>query len=182
MKTISQKIKEHCIKKEFARIFRSVSNSKTEISRGYIVDYSDKFICLQETDDFIALGYIIIPTKTIIEIRNNKADKYYHKIMTWENEIGKIQKKHLINLSSWQDIFKSIRSLNFNVIVECESEKLETFTIGPIKRISKIGVSIQYFNATGDIDSKATKISYKNITKITFDDRYINTFSKYLKL
>lgn len=88
---------------------------------------------------------------------------------------------HKINLTNWQTIFKSIKSIDLNVIVECENPNIDTFTIGAIVKTTKKLVHILYFNADGFIDETPTSVDYDSITKVMFDDRYINVFSKYIR-
>ncbi len=179
--TIKDKIKEHCKDLKFSRITRSVTNDWDEISRGYIVDYSENFVVLQETDDFRALGFNIFPMPHIARIRYNNHDKYYDKIMTWENEKKKIEISTNVNLDSWKSIFKTFQQKKMNVIVECEDPDIGSFTIGTVKRVTDKNVFILYFNAAGFFDDKPTRIDYENISKIMFDDRYIDIFSKYTR-
>lgn len=160
---------------------RQIADDYTEISRGYIVDYSKEFIILQETDDFKVFSYLVLPIVQITDIRFNSHDKFYDKIMIWEKEISKVSLPHKIELKNWQTIFKSIKTLGLNVIVECENPDIDTFTIGPIAKTTKNLVYILYFGPTGFIDEKPTSIDYNNITKVIFDDRYINVFSKYIR-
>jgi len=79
-------IKKFYENKKFARITRKISNGNEFISRGYIVEYSEKFIVLQETEDFQLLGFCIFPIQTLSKIRYNNNDRYYDKIMDLENE------------------------------------------------------------------------------------------------
>lgn len=179
--TISKKIIFHYKNKRFTRITRQVAEDCTEISRGYIVAYSKDFIILQETDDFRAFSYLVLPISHIVDIRNNSSDIYYDKIMKWEKETDNISLSHKIDLSNWQTIFKSIKNSGLNVIVECENPSIDTFTIGPIVRATKKSVYILYFSPTGFFDEKPTPIDYISITKAVFDDRYINILSKYTR-
>jgi hypothetical protein len=179
--SIDDKIKEHCRDQKFARITRSVAKGCNEISRGYIVEYSEDFVILQETDDFKALGFNILPIRHLKEIRYNNNDRYYDKIMTWENEKVNIGLKTKVDLKSWQTIFKEFQKKKINVIVYCEAPEKDTFTIGPVKRVTDKNVFILYFNANGFFNDKPTKIDYNDISKIMFDDRYIDIFSKYTR-
>ncbi len=160
---------------------RQIADDYTEVSRGYVVDYSKDFIILQETDDFRVFSYLVLPVAQIKDIRFNSHDKFYDKIMVWEKEIEKVSLPHKIDLTNWQTIFKSIKSIGLNVIVECENPSIDTFTIGPIIKIKKTLVYILYFSPTGFIDEKPTSVDYNSITKVMFDDRYINVFSKYIR-
>lgn len=179
--TIKQKIKFHKDNKYYTRISREVGEGYIELNRGYIVDYSKDFIIVHETDDFKVLGYIVFPINQIKELRYNNDDKFYNKMMIWEKEYDKVGIPYKINLSDWQSMFKSIKTLDLGVIVECEHPKIETFTIGPIIKASKTAVHILYFNAKGISDEKPTSVAYNEISKVMFDDRYVNVFSKYLR-
>lgn len=182
MKTILEKVKFHCDSRKYTRITRQTSEDTTENSRGYIVDYTENFIVFQLTDDFkITDGYIVIPFSQIKDLRFNSDDKYYDKIMVLEKEIEKVTIPYKINLTNWESVFKSIKKTGLNVIVECENPSIDTFTIGPIVKILKSKVSILYFSPTGFSDEEPTFILYKNITQVTFNDRYTNVFSKYIR-
>ena len=178
---MKDKIKDFYENQKFARITRRVAKDWDEISRGYIVDFSKDFVVIQECDDFRLLGFNILPITDFKSIRFNNNDKYYDKIMSLENEKENIGIKTKVDLSDWKNVFKSLRTNKKNVIIECENPEIGTFTIGPIKRITDKNVFIQYFNASGFLDEKLTKIEFENITKIMFDDRYIDIFSKYTK-
>lgn len=101
--------------------------------------------------------------------------------MQWEKQVGYVSKKHKIDLTDWATIFRTIKESGFNVIIENENPEDETFDIGPIIRITKTAVHIQYFNAQGFLDSETTKITFDKITIAKFDDHYVNVFSKYLR-
>jgi len=178
---VREKIIEHYNDQKFSRITRKVGEDWDEVSRGYIVDYSDDFVVLQETDDFSVRGFNILPIKQFTKVRYNNNDKYYDKIMTWENEKDKIGLKTKADLTNWKTIFKTFQKRKMNLIIECEDPDINSFIIGPVKRVTEKKVFIHYFNAAGFFDEKPTGIKYENITKILFDDRYIDVFSKYTR-
>jgi len=178
---VLEKIKDHFENKKFARITRKIGKGYTAISRGYIVDYSNNFLILQEDYDFQLIGYNVLPVDQIKNIRFNKNDKYYHKIMIWEGEVEKAGISYKIDLESWQTVFKSIKNHQLNVIVECENPAIGSFTIGPILKANKKLVYIQNFDPGGFLDEKHTTIDFESITKVQFDDRYANIFGKYLR-
>ena len=181
METIKDRLTYNFDNKRCCCFERKVDNYKIENKRGYILDFNDDYVLLQDMDDFEVNGYLIIPTNTISKVRFNNNDRYYEKILHWEKLTDKIEKKHDINLSNWKSIFNSIKNLNLNVIIENENPDDCTFDIGPIIEVSKEAVYIRYFNAKGLLDTEITKIIWSKITLVRFDDRYINTFSKYLR-
>lgn len=68
-----------------------------------------------------------------------------------------------------------------NIIVECESPDISSFTIGSVNKVTDKSVFVLNFDASGFLDEKPTKIDFQNISKIMFDDRYIDIFSKYIR-
>lgn len=178
---ITDKIKYHCANKKYCKIIRQVGKDSEMKTNGYIVDYSDHFVLLQETDDFDIDGYVVFPIKTISEIIFNNNNKYFDKIMHWEGIVDAVENKHKIDLTSWATILKSIKKLGYNVIIENENPEDETFDIGPITRITKSSVYIRYFNAKGIFNEDTTRINWDLITIVKFDTKYVNIFSKYLR-
>jgi vacuolar-type H+-ATPase subunit B/Vma2 len=181
MDTITQKIKHHFENKKYCKVTRATSQSSTEKSSGFIVDYSDSFVVLQETNDFDFLGFNLLPINQLKEIRYNRTDKYFDKIFNWEGIKEKVGGRYEIDLSSWATVFKSLKKHSLIVIVECENLDVNAFNIGPITKITRDSVYIQYFDATGLLDEKSTSIDFENITRVQFDARYTNVFSKYLR-
>lgn len=177
---IRKNLKSYLENKKYCKIHRKIGKVSIARKNGYVVDLSDDFVLIQEVDDFKICGYIVIPIKSISEIICNKNEKFFDKIMESEGLKQKIKNKHKINLKNWKTIFKSIKNLDFNVIVENEVPDDETFDIGPIIKINSTKMKIRYFNAQGVINAELTKIPYNKITLVNFDDSYINIFSKYL--
>lgn len=179
---LKQKLKYHLDNKKLCKVKRKVSDDSFEYSDGYIVDCSEHFVVMQEVYDFMLLGYLVFPISSITEIRFNNNDKYYDKIMRWEKKVDHVLKKHDVNLTDWTTIFKTIKKCGFNVIVENENPEDKSFDIGPIIKTNKTAVYIQYFNPKGILDEEPSKVPFNKITMVKFDDNYVNTFSKYLRL
>jgi hypothetical protein len=176
---ISEKLKLHL--RNYVKITRTVAKGVDETSSGYILNYSDDFVLMQEAGDFTLHAYIVLPVNQLKKIRHNKYDKCFKKIMIAEGEADKVGINYKIDLSSWQTILNSIKDIPLNVIVECEDPDIDTFTIGSILKITSKKTYIEHFDATGLIDEDPVKIDFDDITKLQFDARYINIFSKYLR-
>ena len=101
--------------------------------------------------------------------------------MEWEGGKDQLGSKTKVNLSNWENLFKSLKNHKKNVIVECENTKLDSFVIGEIKKITDSKVFIQYFNGEGILAKKSTKVNFKDITIVNFEDSYIDVFSKYTR-
>lgn len=151
------------------------------LMHGFVVDISDKFIVLQEVAEFEALGYAIIPIDTITQVRYNAHDATVDRILSEEGSMMDVKKAYDIDITSWQSLCEDLRKTGLTVISECERSKRRYFCIGEIQEAGKNRLSIRYFNAEGILDKKNTKHKYKWITKLRFDDRYANVFSKYVR-
>ena len=178
---MEEKLKKHRLKNRFLRIERKVNKYITKIERGYISKFSNKFLIIQESDDFEFKGFSIFKLNTIISLRFNKYDKFYDEIMKSECVKINIDNKGSINIDNWNSIFNSLSKDGRHVIIECEKPKDDLFIIGKIINVNKKSVDVKYFDAAGVWDKKLTKVRYKQITKILFHDRYIDVMSKYLK-
>ena len=84
-----------------------------------------------------------------------------------------------INLESWAEIFESIKKAGLTCYVENENYKEYFFAISKIEKIKRKNLYVRNFDPSGLIDSEPTKINYKNISIIGFDDNYTNTMSRY---
>lgn len=177
---IQKRLERHYSEKRYVRLIRSKGYFE-EITTGFIIGKSDNFIFFQETDDFKALGYIIFPIKTIKHARYNRFDKAIHRILKKEGQLKKIRVKYKIDLTSWESIAKYLKKTKLTIISQCEHPKKNSFCIGKIKEINQKSISIQYFDAEGILDKTNTKNKFKHITKLSFDNRYANIFSKYVK-
>ncbi|MCR6639704.1 MAG: hypothetical protein NVV82_12165 [Sporocytophaga sp.] len=174
-------IKFYKDKKKYFKVQRQVAKDVLEKSHGYVVDFSKSFVLLQDTDDFQLDGYSIFPVSSIAEIQNSATDKHYDKIMHLEGLTDEVCHKHKIDLTSWISIFKSLRALKLNVIIENEDPSDTTFDIGPITKVTKTAVYVRYFDSKGYLDNESTKIPFDLFTIVRFDERYVNTMSKYLR-
>ena len=149
---------------------------------GLILKNSTDFLHLTETDEFIFNGEVIIKKDQFDSIRCNEMDIAYKEILSKEGKLKATKlKKTTVDLTDWTTIFKDLKKQDIHVIVECEDLDDPTFTIGPIENVNSKNVEIRYYDATGILDKKLTKVKFKDITLLKFNDRYSKTFRKYLK-
>jgi hypothetical protein len=180
IETFDKVISKYIEKKKFVQVRRDFIDDEAHIN-GFILDVSEDFILVQSEEDFRLTGYAILHKNKFDSIQFDGIDNTVKKILKKEGVIAKeygINKK--INLSSWGSIFKNLKKLDFHVIIECEDKEDPIFLIGPIVKIDEKSVSIHNYDATGVFDDKPTKVKFKDITIVKFDERYANLFRKYL--
>ena len=175
------KLRKHIEKQDFVKINRTFNDREENIS-GFILLVSQEFLLLQIDNEFMLDGYAIIPKHQIDSIRCNKYDLAFKKIYKAE---GLLNTQYGINqpisLKSWQDIFTALKKLDYHVIIECENKVEPDFIIGPVRKIYKDKVSVQYYDPTGKLEDKLTSVKYDEITIVKFGDRYTTTFKKHLR-
>jgi hypothetical protein len=167
-------------KQKYVRLTRGRDHFQ-ETDRGYILDCSTDFLLLHATDSFTLNGYCIFPLDTIKEARHNKYDKFYDKIMKWENLKGQVGIPFHIDLSNWKTIFQTLKKTKLTVTIECEEPHLDYFCIGTLQKAGANKVSTLYFSPDGIVDETPAITEYANITKVSFDDRYANILTKYVR-
>lgn len=174
-----KKIEEFRSKKKYVRLTRE-RGAFQEIDRGYIISYSSDFVLLHTTDDFTFNGYSIFPLDTIVELRHNKYERFYDRIMKLEHQKKNIGIPYNLELSTWKSLFQSLKKTKLTVTIKCEEPHLDYFCIGTLKQVGEKQVSMLYFSPDGILDDTPTVTKYVNITRVEFDDRYANIMSKYL--
>ena len=181
IKKFDKKLKKHIKRKDFIKIYRTGKEGEANIS-GFILQMSTEFLLLQNEEELYLNGYSIILRERFDSIRLSKTEIYQRKILEKEGIIkSNYGLKNKINLKSWETIFKDLKENDYFAIAECEDLKEPSFTIGEIAKIRKKSVGIRYFSPSGIIEKKPTKIKYKEITLVKFDDRYTNMYRKFLK-
>jgi hypothetical protein len=179
--TIFEKIERYCTEKNYVKIKRDVGNKSYILSHGYIIDYSFNFVFLKMNDDFLFNGFAIFPISSIAKIRHNNYDQFFDFIMEREGQKELVKIPFQINLETWETIFNSLKEIDISCTVENENDDNFFFSIGEIVNVKKRSFKILNFDPAGYIDDQPTKIKYKEISAIGFNDNYTNTMSKYLR-
>lgn len=174
-------LRKYQLKREIVKIGRTVTKGETDIY-GLISGISKRFMHIVEDDGFRFNGEIIISMDHFDSIRCCDFDKTTKRILKAEKQLTNSKPKRTrIDLSTWNSVFVDLKNSDTHVIIECEDLKKPTFEIGPIEKINKKSVLVRNYDANGQLDKKPTKIKFKNITKVKFNDEYSKTFRKYLK-
>lgn len=144
----------------------------------FILDHTDKLLLGIEEDDFMLDGFQIRKISDLkkVEIKEDLCQK-----MNEDEQILAEVKKPEINLSSWKNVFESLKALNIFLIVENEKTYSDDnfFYLGYITDIKKSYIVFSSVDADG-IWYDNIEIPYSKITSVTFNDRYSKTWQKYL--
>ena len=138
---------------------------------------NEKFILGQEESDFLLDGYAIRKISHLkkVAITNNKYNEIHKELGT----TSQIQNPQM-DISSWQNIFHSLKALNEIIIIEDEIH--EEFTIGIIQKVLKNKLYFLDFDVDGLWNDYQLEIPYSTITSVQWNTRYINAWKNYFKL
>ncbi|MDE7394867.1 MAG: hypothetical protein K2M95_01945 [Clostridiales bacterium] len=144
----------------------------------YILDVSENLVLGIHEVDFMLDGFQI---RKISDIKKLKIGDGICQKINEENRLLDGIEKPSITLSSWQSVFESLQPLNKLVIVENEKTDNDNnfFYMGYVTEIKKSYIVFSSVDADGVWDDNI-KISYSEITRVSFDDRYSRTWQKYL--
>jgi hypothetical protein len=167
------------------KAFQEVKITREKIDSNVIYCYpllmSNKLLLIQYLYDFQVDGYMIIRLKDITSIRSDDLERFSESIIKNEGIIENIKNPSFETIEDWLEVFKKLKSMGNNIIIECETIDNSEFYIGEIIDINKKSVSLLNFDGIGEWDEEPTKINYSDITSISFGKRYINIISKYVK-
>lgn len=144
------------------------------VQYGFPLAVGQALFLMAVDDDFLLNGFTVRRLRDIYEICERKG--MYQTIAQREGltnfEVPKV------DITDWEHVFRSLQALGKTVIVEREYEP-DFFRLGRIEEVEKDHVLFRHVDADGAWQEPA-RIGYREITSVAFDDRYANTFSKYV--
>ncbi len=141
---------------------------------GYPVRVGKDLFLIAVDDDFILNGFKVRRLRDIFEIqdRNGMYQTIAEKEGLTDFEVPDV------DITDWRSVFTSLKRMNRHIIVEREYEP-DFFRLGIIESVAEDHVVLRHYDADG-VWQEPARIEYHEITSVTFDDRYANTFSKYV--
>ena len=164
--------------KQHLSFFRKFTRSRVH---GFVLDFNDNFVLIQQIDDFKLDGFAILPLRTIKKVRYSELEKNFEYIMEEELLLNDFGINYSIDLTNWQTIFNSIEHNEKFAIIECEQAWINRFLLGKLTKAKKKKIEILYLEAKGIFEEYVTEQKYKEITIVRFDEIYINLFQKYAR-
>lgn len=174
-----QLLNKYKANKSLVKFDRKFKKTSANID-GYLIENQAPFLLIHKTEEFDLSGFSIIRKDQFDSVRYSKFEKAIENILLKEGVSNKnLAPKFEIDLTNWASIFSSLKKADRHVIIECEYQG--DFYIGSIEKVKKKSLEFRYFDATGLLDKKPTKIRYKKITLVRFNERYIEVFRRHLR-
>lgn len=171
-----EKLKFMCNKSAICRIERNRIDELKKSCKPIL--FNDKFVLICYEYDFEFDGFEIIRLDDITNINYDNIDIFINDIFIKEKIELSIEDVFDININSYMDIMKFFSMNNENIIIECE--KNEEFYIGKVVEVYEEYICFLNFNGEGIWDEAPSKVFYRDITLISFRNRYIRYMSKYV--
>jgi hypothetical protein len=166
-------------KRQMVRIERAALLDKYD--HGFVLAVSPELVLIRNAVDFTIDGYSVIRISDITSYRSGRYERFIEKIYREEGWMGEIGESPSVDITNLRSLLHSLMGSGKNIIVECERPGDDAFYIGKPVGVTKAGVSMRCFDALGQWDSSSQQIVYDQITKVRFEEKYINIYTKYLK-
>lgn len=157
-----------------------------EIIRKYIDDnslfgipimISKKMLLIHYEYDFMLDGFKILNLSDITKINVNDRRKFDYYIMQKEGALDTNDNQLIYSIDSWKDVSNQFLQLKTIINVECENN--DEFYLGKIVAVCDDYIRFQTMDALCRWSKKIIEINYKDITLVSYDNRYTNIISKY---
>ena len=125
-------------------------------------------------------GYKVLCISDITKIKRGEIEKFHDEIIYKEGILDLLCTPK-ISISSWNVFFSTM--MKENKLIDISLEKVQdetTFFVGKIKSARKDYLELQEVDALGNYKHKITKLYYKDITLVSFGNRYSELLDKYL--
>lgn len=182
---MKKRLKKHIEEQNFVKIYLADEDGfELTHFEGIIFDQNEDFILMCDLEDFSYDGFVVFRKSDISEIKRTDNEIFFDSII--KNEGIKeelIQKASSLDFSlgSMTEMFSKLFDDKQAIIIERLYETKTKFQIGPISKVVKKKVFIDYFNAKGEYDLKPVTSKFKDITYFRIDSPYSNLFFKYSK-
>lgn len=144
------------------------------VQYGFPLAVGEQLFLLAIDEDFLLNGFTVRRLRDIYELGDRKG--IYQAIAEKEG-LTRFEAPD-VDVSHWKSVFTSLQKLGKHIIVEREYEP-DFFRLGIIEAAAEDHVLLRHYDADG-IWQEPARIDYREITSVTFDDRYANTFAKYV--
>ncbi len=141
---------------------------------------SEKLLLVLNVYDFNIDGYKIIRLEDISEVFCEDAEEFNEMIIRKEGILDNFSPE-ILDIENLKKVFNYFLKTKKNIIVQCEGYNESLFYVGSVSKVGKGDISLKTFDGVGIIDEKEAVIPLSKITCVSYDSRYVNIISKYIK-
>lgn len=140
---------------------------------------SDQLLLIHYLYDFFMDGYKVLCRSDITKIRRGEIEEFHDQIM-YKEGISNLLRTPNVSISSWNDFFSAM--VNENRLIDISLEKVQnekSFFVGKVRSAKKNFLELQEIDVLGNYEREITKLFYKDITLVSFGNRYSELLDKY---
>jgi hypothetical protein len=143
-------------------------------------------VLMRTVQDFDVDGYQVVARHAVNRVRSDEHERFLERVLRDEGQLRRLRAgasqraKPTLPLSGWRGLCRTLEEREELVIVECEGRETDSFLIGPIVAVTSELVSIHHFDATAVWDLAPTTISFGDITRVRFGERYTQVYARYV--
>jgi hypothetical protein len=148
---------------------------------GYVIDSWATTTLLLSFYDFFPVGYTVIRTADVTDVRHGKIEHRWHHMYEAEKLLSGLKLRFRPDLSSMGAAILTAGAKYKYLAVQCEDENepIKDFYLGYASGVSGRCLLFEHFDVLGKRKRSPSKIDLDEITKLEFDTPYIRHFSKY---
>jgi len=144
---------------------------------GIVLSVHPELVLLQVIDNFELRGVVALQTKFLKAVRLGPLEKVVDKIVVQNGQIKKLKcVPWLKKLENVQQMIRECQHRKIWPIVEVQSNKANSFYIGPIAQIDEKSFKLFCYDAKGKWEKNYT-LAYKEIIRIEIFDDYSKHFN-----
>ncbi len=145
-----------------------------------VLAVSEKLVAFQYVSDFTLDGIMVIAMADITEVRQNKTDRFQHKLLKIEGALEHVPFDLPIALGSWSSAIDSLSEQRRRIIiVETERAPNPGLWIGKVLDTTSTAVRVQHFTGIARWEDKPQAIPLSNITCCQVDTHYIRAYERH---
>ncbi len=140
---------------------------------------SQQLLLIHYLYDFYMDGYKVLCISDISKIERGEMEEFHDEIISKEGILNLLCTPK-VSISSWNDFFNSM--MNENRLIDISLEKVQngkTFFVGKVRTAKKNFLEFQEMDGLGNYKQEITKLFYKDITLVSFGNRYSELLDKY---
>lgn len=182
---MKKRIKKYIDSKSYVKVYLAdYEGFELTSFGGIIVEQNEKFILMSDLNDFNFDGVVIVRKSDISNVKRSINESFFDTIIEKEGiKQAIIQRTANLNfkLGDFTEMFISLKELGIAIIIEQLYANVSKFQVGPVSKVDKKKVFLDYFNANGEFDFKPVTSKFKDITFVRIDSPYANLFFKHVK-
>lgn len=140
---------------------------------------SEQLLLIHYLYDFCTDGYKVLCIPDITKVERGKIEEFHDEIICKEGMLNLLCAPK-VSICSWKDFFDSM--VKENRLIDVSLEKVQNgknFFVGKVRATNENFIELQEMDGLGNYKRGISKLFYKDITLVSFGNRYSELLDKY---